>query len=91
MSTQRKETIALHPEEPGNYQNLALVYLANGNPEKARESLVEARKLVKSPRQGRAIERRIRKIATGWASHLLRNLIDVMSTGCQNGNWLLFL
>lgn len=64
------EAIALHPEEPGNYQNLALVYLTDGKPEKAKESLVEAQKFIRTARQGRAIERQIRKVAvaSSWLS-----------------------
>jgi tetratricopeptide (TPR) repeat protein len=60
-----KEVIALRPGEPGLYENLARVYVADGRPEKARESLVKAREFAKSARQRRVIDRRILKIATG--------------------------
>lgn len=60
-----KETITLRPKEPAFRQYLALAYAADGKPEKARVSLMEARQLAKSKRQGRAIERQIRKIALG--------------------------
>ncbi len=59
------EAIAIQPEEQGFYQNLAQVYLEEGRPEKARESLLKARELAGSSRQRRIIDRRIRKIAAG--------------------------